>query len=128
MNSLIQDLRYALRQLRKSPGFFLVVVLTLGLGIGANTAIFSMVDWLALRSLPIKDPQEVHFLSFSRPGANAEIQFSYPGFGEIQKQTTDVFRTFAGISLLLAAIACVATYIPTRRATQVNQMVALRYE
>jgi len=91
MSSLIQDLRYALRQLRKSPGFFVVVVLTLGLGIGANTAIFSMVDWLVLRSLPIKDPQEMHFLSFARPGANSEIQFSYPEFAEIQKQTTDVF-------------------------------------
>ena len=91
MTGLIQDLRYALRQLRKSPVFFSVVVLTLGLGIGANTAIFSMVDWLVLRSLPIKDPRQMHFLAFSRPGANFEIEFSYPEFAEIQKQTTDVF-------------------------------------
>jgi predicted permease len=91
MSGLMQDVRYALRQLRKSPAFFSVVVLTLGLGIGANTAIFSMVDWLVLRSLPIKDPQQMHFLAFSRPGANSEIQFSYPEFVEIQKQTGDVF-------------------------------------
>ena len=91
MNGLMQDLRYAVRQLRKSPAFFSVVVLTLGLGIGANTAIFSMVDWLVLRSLPIKDPQQMHFLVFTRPGANSDIQFSYPEFAEIQKQTTDVF-------------------------------------
>jgi hypothetical protein len=91
MNGLLQDLRYALRQMRKSPVFFLIVVLTLGLGIGANTAIFSMVDWLVLRSLPITDPEQMHFLAFARHGANSEVQFSYPEFAEIQKQTTDVF-------------------------------------
>jgi predicted permease len=91
MNGFAQDVRYAVRQLRKSPAFFSVVVLTLGLGIGANTAIFSMVDWLVLRSLPIKDPQQMHFLAFTRPGANSEIQFSYPEFAEVQKQTADVF-------------------------------------
>ncbi len=91
MKTLLQDVRYTLRQLRKSPGFFSVVVLTLGLGIGANTAIFSMVDWLVLRSLPIKDPAQMHFLAFSQPGTNSELQFSYPEFAEIQKQTTDIF-------------------------------------
>jgi hypothetical protein len=85
MNGLLQDVRFALRQIRKSPGFFAVVVLTLGLGIGANTAIFSMVDWLVLRSLPIKDPEQMHFLAFSGVGENSESQFSYPEFIEIQK-------------------------------------------
>ena len=95
MQTLFRDVQYALRQMRKSPLFFSIVVITLGLGIGVNATIFSMVDWLVLRSLPIRDPQQMHFLAFSRPGADSEIEFSYPEFAEIQKQTTDVFAGMA---------------------------------
>ncbi len=60
MPTLFRDVRYALRQLRKAPGFTFVCVLTLALGIGANTAIFTLVDAVMLKSLPVKSPKELY--------------------------------------------------------------------
>ena len=95
MTGLLQDLRYAVRQLRKSPGFTVAAALTLALGIGANTAIFSMVDWLVLRPLPIRDPEQMTYLVFTGGGGNAENQFSYPEFEDIHKQTGEIFSGMA---------------------------------
>ena len=68
MGTLMQDLRYAIRQMVKQPGFTAIVVLSLALGIGANTMIFSLVNAMLLRSLPYSDPARIMILWFTPPG------------------------------------------------------------
>ena len=70
MKTIWHDMRFGLRQLRKSPGFTAVAVLSLALGIGANTAIFSMINGILYKSLPVRDPHElrvINWTSDSRP-------------------------------------------------------------
>jgi len=66
--TLTQDLRYALRMMRRAPGFTAVALLSLGLGIGANTAIFSLIHTLMMRLLPVRDPQQLVVLLNKYPG------------------------------------------------------------
>jgi predicted permease len=68
IESLLTDLRFALRTLRKSPGFTATAIVTLALGIGANTAIFMLLDAIRLRSLPVQDPQELAEVRITDPG------------------------------------------------------------
>src|SRR5215472_3294893 len=91
MGSLMQDIQYGLRTLRKNPAFTAVAILTLALGIGANTAIFGLVDALLLRPLPVKDPQQITTLAYQLKGGQLLNNFSYPDFRDIREQTKDVF-------------------------------------
>src|SRR5512146_677648 len=65
MSSLRQDLRYGARLLRMNPGFAAVAVLSLALGIGANTAIFQLLDAVRMRTLPVRNPQELAFVQIT---------------------------------------------------------------
>jgi hypothetical protein len=104
MTGLFQDLRYALRQLRKSPGFSTVAVLTLALGIGANTAIFTVVNALLLKMLPVREPQQLVVVgdpksanTRSNGTPRTEI-FSYP----LYKELRDANSVFADCARLPA--------------------------
>ena len=91
--SLIQDARYALRTFAKSPGFSAVAVLTLALGIGANTAIFTVFDAMVLRLLPIQEPEKLLLVSHT---VNGEFDsLSYPVFDQFRRQQTSLSGVFA---------------------------------
>ena len=84
MENLLQDARYALRMLVKSPGFAAIAILTMALGVGANTAIFSIVDAVLLRSLPYRDPDRLVRVFFNEPGVGLrDVAFSKPELDDL---------------------------------------------
>ncbi len=96
MSNLLQDFRYAVRQLRKSPGFTVVAMCILALGIGANTAIYSLLDQVLLRSLPVKDPGQLVQLEsvgsdsghVSSWGGDDHLYFSYPMYRDLRDKSS----------------------------------------
>jgi predicted permease len=96
MATLWQDVRYALRMLRKSPMLTGIVILTLALGIGANTAIFGVVNGFLLRPLPVKSPEQIMVLAGKREGDTLGIYtLSYPQLADFRKQADGFSDIFA---------------------------------
>src|ERR1700683_3460658 len=87
MEILFNDVRYAFRIMRKSPGFTLIVILTLALGIGANTSIFSIVNAVLLRSLPYYDPSRLVKITFNNPGIGLrDVPYSVPELEDLKSR------------------------------------------
>jgi len=97
MESLLQDLGYALRVLRQKPTFTVVAVLTLALGIGANAAIFSIVNAVLLRSLPFRDPDRLVKIYFNNPGIGLHsVLYSVPELDDLRNRA-GVFEYVTGL-------------------------------
>ncbi|HKW33466.1 MAG TPA: ABC transporter permease [Candidatus Acidoferrum sp.] len=113
IDSMVQDLRFGLRMLAKAPGFTTVVVLSLALGIGANTAIFTLLDAVLFKMLPVKNPQELALLQWAVPdervrpslwydgsswnegGEHVGFSFSYPAFEQLRARNDVLSDLFA---------------------------------
>ena len=133
MNSILQDLRFTARQLRRSPGFAFTAVLTLALGIGATTAMYSIVRSTLLAPLPYSHPQELIGIGFARPGdslndrqtgeAGTLIQAhatSFASMGIADRNPTGAnFSSGMGASQSIHELRVSATYLPTLGVTPI---------
>jgi predicted permease len=109
MSTFLKDMRYAIRMLARSPGFAVIAILTLALGIGANTAIFSLVDAVLLGQLPVKNPQQLVLFtwhdtgkwppSVSQTGNDSRFSFSYPAFKEFRERNQSLSSVFAFVPM-----------------------------
>src|ERR1051325_1791891 len=111
MPVFFNDLRYAWRALRQNPGFTLIAVLSLGLGIGANTAIFSLMDRVLLRMLPVRDPSQLVLITANSPrmgsvsaSYDSDYVFSAPMFRDFR----DGAPGFSGVLAWFPTVATLA--------------------
>jgi predicted permease len=125
MHALIQDVRFAARQLRKSPWFAVTAIVTLALGIGANTAVFSALNALLLQMLPVREPQQLYTVLLMNGGTqapntfgtgNGNTSFTYPVFRELRKQSRVFSDLIAHVPLGLGKVPVRYGDAPTEKA------------
>jgi putative ABC transport system permease protein len=108
LDEIAQDVRYALRTLRTSPGFTSIAVLTIALGIGANTAIFSVVNAAILRPLGYPQPQQLMFLTTGKPGTVSPAEYW---------ELTEINQSFSVVGAFVTGEANLSARDRPRRAT-----------
>src|SRR5580658_9001390 len=117
MTNLLQNLRYSIRQSAKNPGFAIVCILTLALGVGANTAVFSVMNAVLLKSLPVADPKSVVYIRTTNPPRNTgtvdtQQTFSYPVFDALRNQHRGFSDVIAFVPLSAGKVAVRANTEP----------------
>src|SRR6478609_1076541 len=100
-----QDVRYGIRILIKSPAFSIFAILMLAIGIGVNTAFFTLVDSFVLRPLPVEKPSQLAILHFQQEDGHFTPGLSYPDFLDVKEQTKQSFSDVLGYAIGLDALS-----------------------
>jgi predicted permease len=104
MRNFWQDIRYAMRTLSNAPAFTLIAVVALGLGMAVNTTIFSVINGMLLRPLPVTHAEQLAVLAMEQPGMSGFQRFSYPDYQDISRETNGFSEVF-GYRITLAALS-----------------------